>query len=53
MIIDFNKQQLNNLITFLDRIEYKGLTEVQAINDIMFQINKAKESNSVEMENGT
>lgn len=51
--IHFNEQQLNNLLTFLDRIEYKGLTEVQAISDIMFQINKAKENKLAGMENNT
>ena len=39
----------NNLMTFLDRVEYKGLQEVEAINEIIAALNnitvedKAKE----------
>ncbi|MFL1672444.1 hypothetical protein [Paenibacillus dendritiformis] len=51
--IQFNEQQFKNLITFLDRIEYKGLTEVQAISDIMFQLNNVKDNKPIGMENDT
>jgi hypothetical protein len=35
MKFEFNEQQLNNLFVFLDRVEIKGLREIQAINEIL------------------
>ena len=28
-------QQVNNLLVFLDRVEYKGFKEIQAANEIL------------------
>lgn len=39
MKLEFNESQLKNLVVFLDRIEFKGLQEVQAINEIINVIN--------------
>jgi hypothetical protein len=37
----FNDRQLQNLLLFLDRVEYKGLEEVQAIREIIEALNNA------------
>lgn len=37
----FNDRQLQNLLLFLDRVEYKGLEEVQAIREIIEALNHA------------
>jgi hypothetical protein len=39
----FNDRQLQNLLLFLDRVEYKGLKEVQAIREIIDILNHATE----------
>ena len=39
----FNDRQLQNLLLFLDRVEYKGLEEVQAIREIIDVLNHATE----------
>jgi len=31
----FTEQQINNLVVFLNRVDYKGLAEVQAVTEIM------------------
>ncbi len=31
----FDKSSLNNLLNFLDRVDYKGLNEVKALNQII------------------
>ena len=41
----FNDRQLQNLLLFLDRVEYKGLKEVQAIREIIDVLNHATEKN--------
>lgn len=33
--IELSEEQISNLLVFLDRVEYKGLKEVQAVQDIM------------------
>lgn len=38
MKIILTEENLNNLIVFLNRIEYKGLQEVEAISQILFAI---------------
>lgn len=35
MKFEMDEQTLNNLVAFLNRVEYRGLQEVQAINQIM------------------
>lgn len=35
MKYELNENQLNNLIVFLDRVELKGIKEIQAINEIL------------------
>lgn len=35
MKFEFNEVQLNNLFAFLDRVEIKGLKEIQAMNEIL------------------
>lgn len=40
--VKFTIEQLNNLVQFLDRVEYKGFVEVKAINEIM-EVLTAKE----------
>jgi hypothetical protein len=35
MKFEFNEAQLNNLFVFLDRVEIKGLKEIQAMNEIL------------------
>ena len=32
---EMTKEQLNNLITFLDRVDYKGFQEIGAVQEIM------------------
>ena len=39
--VKLDKRQLQNLLLFLDRVEYKGLKEVEAINEIIELLNKA------------
>ena len=39
MKIEISEQVQNNLLAFLDRIEYKGFKEVAAINEIMKALN--------------
>ena len=46
MKIELTEQQLQNLMAFLNRVEYKGLQEAQAINEIMTVL-----SNPIETEN--
>lgn len=45
--IKLSDEQLNNLIVFLNRVEYKGLEEVHAIQEILATIN-----NSEKLEDG-
>lgn len=40
MKIEISEQVRNNLLTFLDRIEYKGFKEIAAINEIIEVLNK-------------
>lgn len=35
MQVEISKEVLNNLLIFLDRIEIKGLKEIQAMNQIL------------------
>ena len=35
MKMEFTQQQLQNLMAFLDRVEIKGLKEIQAITEII------------------
>lgn len=35
MQIEISKEVLNNLLIFLDRVEIKGLKELQAMNQIL------------------
>ena len=35
MKFELNEVQLNNLLVFLDRVEIKGLKEIQAMNEIL------------------
>lgn len=44
----FNENQLNNLLIFLDRIEIKGLKEIQAINEILTVLYQPVEENTSE-----
>lgn len=50
LIIELNESQLNNLILFLDRIEYKGLKEVEAINSITSALRNSKIKDEVQSE---
>jgi hypothetical protein len=43
----FNDRQLQNLLLFLDRVEYKGLEEVQAIREIIEALNNATKKKQV------
>lgn len=38
--IEFTDIQLKNLLTFLDRVEIKGLQEINAINEILNVLTK-------------
>lgn len=40
-----NEEQRNNLLVFLNRIDYKGLKEVEAVNSILVALSKEKEQN--------
>lgn len=33
--IEINKNAISNLITFLDRVEIKGIQEISAMNEIL------------------
>lgn len=47
MRFEFNEAQLNNLFVFLDRVEIKGLKEIQAMNEILNILhNPLKEENN-------
>lgn len=47
MKFEFNETQLNNLFVFLDRVEIKGLNEIQAMNEILNILhNPLKEENN-------
>lgn len=39
MIYDITEVQKHNILEFLNRVEYKGLQEVQAISEILFVMN--------------
>jgi len=41
MNIKLNERQLQNLLLFLNRLEYKGLEEVEAAYEIVMAINEA------------
>lgn len=43
-ILLFDERQLKNLLLFLDRVEYKGLKEVQAIREIIDILSYATEN---------
>lgn len=43
MIVTFDNRHIKNLLLFLDRVEYKGLEEVQAIREIIEALNNATE----------
>lgn len=43
--VKLNDNQWNNLIAFLDRVEIKGLKEVQAINEVLTALQNADEEN--------
>ena len=43
MQINLTEEQHKNLYVFLDRLEYKGFKEVQAINEIMVALNNPTE----------
>lgn len=43
--LQLNKSQLNNLILFLNKVEYKGLDEVQAIQEILSAIDAGYSEN--------
>jgi hypothetical protein len=46
MKFEISEQVINNLLAFLDRIEYKGFKEIAAINEIMNVLNSTvKEEN--------
>jgi len=38
----FTKQEMNNLLGFLDRVEYKGLGEAQIISILVSRIARAE-----------
>jgi len=42
LVFTTTKEDLNNLVIFLDRVKYEGLKEVMALNKIMDSINSAK-----------
>ncbi len=35
MKFELNEDQLNNLLVFLDRVEFKGLKEFNALSDLL------------------
>lgn len=35
MLFEFNEEQLNNLMVFLNRVEMKGFQELTAMNQIL------------------
>lgn len=41
-----NEEQRNNLLAFLNRVEYKGLKEVELIGNILVALSTKKEENS-------
>ena len=40
-ILLLDERQLKNLLLFLNRVEYKGLEEVEAAHEIVMAINEA------------
>lgn len=41
--VKLEDNQWNNLIAFLDRVEFKGLKEIQAINEILSALQSPSE----------
>ncbi len=39
MKYELKEHQLKNLLAFLDRVEYKGLQEVQVANELIYILN--------------
>ncbi len=39
MKYELNENQLKNLLAFLDRVEYKGLKEIQLANELLYVFN--------------
>lgn len=42
--LEMEKSVINNLLTFLDRVEIKGLQEISAMNQILSTIYKSDSS---------
>lgn len=45
---ELNKEQRDNLLVFLNRLEYKGLKEVEAVGDIVYALHNEKVSEETE-----
>lgn len=44
--IEMSKDILNNLMVFLDRVDIKGLKEIQAMNEILVSLQKPCEDSN-------
>lgn len=44
MVINLDKNQISNLLIFLDRVPVKGLNEIQAMNDICVILHNAEKN---------
>lgn len=42
--IQLTEEQYQNLLVFLNRVEYKGLKEVEAVNDILVALTKESDN---------
>ena len=51
MKFEFTEQALNNLLIFIDRIQFSGLKELQAINEIMTILNNPIKEENIEDNN--
>lgn len=45
MKLELNDNQINNLFIFLDRVEIKGLGELQAMNEILSSLKGIEDKN--------
>jgi len=40
MYIELTEQELNTIMIFLDRVDYKGLKEIQEINKVLSKLTR-------------
>lgn len=48
MLIKMSQEQINNLMSLLDRVEIKGFKEIQVMTDIIKSLQSAKENKDEE-----